>query len=437
MVDSDLIHPFEYSAKHGRKIQPPLGYGNDLSKWPKFLEKILSSAHTGSVFAPDTAFKQPPLKPLKNEFKVNHKLEAVDPKNPHLICPATVKELTRDKILISFDGWSNSSQFWIPFTSRDLFPCGWCKRTGHVLQHPGDLDEVKAKKSVAKSTPKAKAADRKEKKKPGELNESAVSGSVLETSEAGKKVELDLSIVKSEAVEPECVNIENSKPVAASRGPCLTLYVRPGFAGGKFVNWTKFHKSHTKFGPGPAANIYKSIVQSFIDCAVNRAQVFEMVPEGSGLQFVRFKTSTSSDRKKLNLVKSVAEMWHEIKLVCELLEIDELKLFSVKPFAEPPPPPPAAKQSPKTPPTVHNKENLALSKAQEEFPLTPQPSSCSSSTTSSCSNAQEQNLLKLSTKLTNGLHKRRISEHEAEPVDNQKIIKLNRKDNVPSKSSRF
>jgi polycomb protein SCMH1 len=140
MCDSDLLHPFGYSSKNNRKIQPPLGFGNELSKWPKFLEKIISGAKEG-VFAPDSCFKTPPTRLLRNDFKVGQKLEAVDPKNPHLICPATVKEVTLLKLLITFDGWSQSSQFWVSYASRDLFPVGWCKRAKHILQYPGNLED--------------------------------------------------------------------------------------------------------------------------------------------------------------------------------------------------------------------------------------------------------------------------------------------------------
>lgn len=142
MVDSDLIHPHGYSKGYNRKIQPPLGFGNDLSKWPKFLEKIIQSADE-KKFAPKQCFKPAPLKPLKNSFKVGHKIEAVDPKNPHLICPATIKDIKRDRLLVMFDGWSQSSQSWFPFTSRDIFPVGWCKKSGHILQYPGNLAEKK------------------------------------------------------------------------------------------------------------------------------------------------------------------------------------------------------------------------------------------------------------------------------------------------------
>ena len=148
MVDSDLIHPFEHAAKHGRNIQPPLGFGNDLSKWPKFLEKIIHNAKE-NMFAPESCFKTPPPRPPRNEFKVGQKLEAVDPKNPHLVCPATVREIKLDKLLVAFDGWHQSSYFWCPYASRDLFPVGWCKLSGHKLQRPGTLEEKLSTKAVA------------------------------------------------------------------------------------------------------------------------------------------------------------------------------------------------------------------------------------------------------------------------------------------------
>ena len=154
MCDSELIHPFQYSFKNGRKISPPLGFGNDLSKWPKFLEKLIQTAGE-NVFAPESFFKTPPPRPPRNEFKVGQKLEAVDPKNPHLICPATIKETASNRVLVSFDGWSQSSQFWCMFNSRDLFPCGWCKKSGHTLQYPGNLEEKPAPVVKPKPAPNA------------------------------------------------------------------------------------------------------------------------------------------------------------------------------------------------------------------------------------------------------------------------------------------
>lgn len=56
------------------------------SLFPMFLVKTLN----GAYYSPDTAFKSEPDTPTDNLFKVGQKLEAVDKKNPHLICVATI-----------------------------------------------------------------------------------------------------------------------------------------------------------------------------------------------------------------------------------------------------------------------------------------------------------------------------------------------------------
>lgn len=402
MCDSDLIHPFEYSAKHGRKIQPPLGYGNDLSKWPKFLEKIINTAQAGqsgtnnnnnSMFAPESCFKQPPTRPLKNEFKIGQKLEAVDPKNPHLICPATIKDINRDKLFVSFDGWSQSSQFWVSYSSRDLFPVGWCKKTSHVLQHPGNLEEKQQKQRERsqsfRTTTAITTTKKKESNKQTEIecstsmstsslssssnsvNNSALnltiennnislvtnnavnltanpSSQVLTSlnnnsnsnttktnkqqqnrklsssndmsqkeskrSESRKKStnseKFDLSLVKCEATEPiipsnifeqsstsSNKNNLNSKCEKKSNS-LVVVYVNSNYDCGKYINSNLFHKAHTKFGPGQVCSVYKSILQSFVDSAVNRYEVFKLLPEGTSKEIICFKNSSHSEKRK-------------------------------------------------------------------------------------------------------------------------------------------
>lgn len=126
---------------------------------------------------------------------------------------------------------------------------------------------------------------------------------------------------QSEAEKPNCENLLNSNlnnsstlkslsstqfspfnvsSVPASNKaifPNVVIYLNPNYDCGKFINTVKFHKSHTRFGPGLAPNVYKSILQSFVDCAINRYDVFKMIPEGNGVDFVRYKTSTHSERK--------------------------------------------------------------------------------------------------------------------------------------------
>ncbi len=79
---------------------------------------------------------QEPPKPTQNFFKPGMKLEAVDRKNPYLICPATIGEVRGDKIFIMFDGWRGAFDYWCQYDSRDIFPVGWCQLTNHSLQLP-------------------------------------------------------------------------------------------------------------------------------------------------------------------------------------------------------------------------------------------------------------------------------------------------------------
>ena len=69
-------------------------------------------------------------------FKVGMKLEALDPKNPLLICVATVADKDGDRIRVDFDGYLGSD-YWCRYDSRDIFPVGWCHYSGHPLQPPG------------------------------------------------------------------------------------------------------------------------------------------------------------------------------------------------------------------------------------------------------------------------------------------------------------
>lgn len=65
------------------------------------------------------------------------KLEAVDRKNPHFICPATVGALRGVEVLVTFDGWRGAFDYYCRYDSRDIFPVGWCNLTGDNLQPPG------------------------------------------------------------------------------------------------------------------------------------------------------------------------------------------------------------------------------------------------------------------------------------------------------------
>lgn len=89
LVDSEDISHIGQCEKNGDMLQPPLGFLKNASFWPTFLRNTLS----GAIEAPMSCFKQPPPSPKGNYFRAGMKLEAVDLKNPHLICVATIGTL--------------------------------------------------------------------------------------------------------------------------------------------------------------------------------------------------------------------------------------------------------------------------------------------------------------------------------------------------------
>eukprot|EP00073_Rattus_norvegicus_P055291 XP_017457777.1 PREDICTED: sex comb on midleg-like protein 2 isoform X5 [Rattus norvegicus] len=137
LVDSSDIQPVGTCEQEGDLLQPPLGYRMNASSWPMFLLRVL----TGSELAPAVFFKKEPPRPPQNNFIVGMKIEAIDRKNPFMICPATIGAVSGDQVHITFDGWSGAFDYWCSYDSRDIFPVGWCRLTGDILQPPGKIRE--------------------------------------------------------------------------------------------------------------------------------------------------------------------------------------------------------------------------------------------------------------------------------------------------------
>lgn len=410
MCDSDLIHPYGFTSKQMRKIQPPLGYGNDISKWPRFLDKITSTALANNEFASEQCFKLTPAKPCKNEFKLNQKLEAVDPKNPHLICPASIKEIKREKLLITFDGWSHSSDFWCVFTSRDLFPCGFCAKSGHILQFPGNLHDKSVKIKSPDTNKKVIKNEQTSANNSLIINESSsqivVESKTTTNSNNNNNNQLDLSLVKVEAVDQDeannihlknlnsntndlkpIINNNNNSNKPIKQAVNTVVYIINTGDCGKLIKTEKFHAAHTKFGPGSPSTVYKSIIQSFIDSAFNRYEVFKLIPTGKSNDYVRLKNNNYNERKTINQIENTSDLWSNIKSICNVLDINDSLLFSkTKPHqsagggvsASA-----AAATSVKN--SIKKQTNIIDNNNSQSLPLTPQPSSSSSASSSSSS----------------------------------------------------
>lgn len=141
LVDSSEINAIGHCEKTGGMLQPPLGFRMNASSWPMFLLKTLN----GAEMAPAKIFQKEPSGPGVNLFEVGQKLEAVDKKNPQLICCATVGAVKNDQIHVTFDGWRGAFDYWCRFDSRDIFPVGWCAKSGHPMQPPGQKNQAGAR----------------------------------------------------------------------------------------------------------------------------------------------------------------------------------------------------------------------------------------------------------------------------------------------------
>ena len=73
---------------------------------------------------------------VPNPFRVGMKLEAVDKKNNSLICVATVADVLGDRLLVRFDGWEDTYDYWCDPTSPYIHPIGWCKENSEALSPP-------------------------------------------------------------------------------------------------------------------------------------------------------------------------------------------------------------------------------------------------------------------------------------------------------------
>ena len=64
------------------------------------------------------------------------KLEAKDRLYPTLVCVATINDIRNGKLLVHFDGWNNSYDYWCEPDSMDIHPIRWCHQRGRALQAP-------------------------------------------------------------------------------------------------------------------------------------------------------------------------------------------------------------------------------------------------------------------------------------------------------------
>ncbi|XP_034973155.1 polycomb protein SCMH1 isoform X3 [Zootoca vivipara] len=368
LVDSAEIQPIGNCEKNGGMLQPPLGFRLNASSWPMFLLKTLN----GAEMAPVRIFHKEPPSPSQNFFKVGMKLEAVDRKNPHFICPATIGEVRGSEVLITFDGWRGAFDYWCRYDSRDIFPVGWCSLTGDNLQPPGTKvvipkspfppvpDVISEKGSMHSGTktllehqpgqrgrkpgrkrgrtPKAltnhstptpsKAVEplkfpKKRGPKPGSKRKPRTLLNPAPTSPTTSTPEPDTSTVPQDAA---------TIPSSAMQAPTVCIYLNKNGSTGPHLDKKKVQQLPDHFGPARASVVLQQAVQACIDCAYHQHTVFSFLKQGHGGEIISAVFDHEQHTLTLPAVNSITYVLRFLEKLCHNLRSDNL--FGNQPFTQ-------------------------------------------------------------------------------------------------------
>ncbi|NWI78777.1 SCMH1 protein, partial [Dryoscopus gambensis] len=367
LVDSAEIQPIGNCEKNGGMLQPPLGFRLNASSWPMFLLKTLN----GAEMAPVRIFHKEPPSPSQNFFKTGMKLEAVDRKNPHFICPATIGEVRGSEVLITFDGWRGAFDYWCRYDSRDIFPVGWCSLTGDNLQPPGTkvvipksplpASEVNSEKpSMHSSTktvlghqqgqrrrktgkkrgrttkalihhpmpPPSKSVEplkfpRKRGPKPGSKRKPRTLLNPAPTSPTTSTPEPDTSTVPQDAA---------TIPSSAMQAPTVCIYLNKNGSTGPHLDKKKVQQLPDHFGPARASVVLQQAVQACIDCAYHQKTVFSFLKQGHGGEVISAVFDREQHTLNLPAVNSITYVLRFLEKLCHNLRSDNL--FGNQPFTQ-------------------------------------------------------------------------------------------------------
>ncbi|XP_054479333.1 lethal(3)malignant brain tumor-like protein 4 [Anoplopoma fimbria] len=125
--DSANIRHAGWCKENNHKLHPPKGHSETDFDWQHYLQS------TGSHAAPPTLFTR---RTASCVFSVGMKLEAVDRKNPGLVCVASVSDVIDDHFLVHFDNWDDTYDYWCDSSSPSIHPVDWCEEQGRPLTAP-------------------------------------------------------------------------------------------------------------------------------------------------------------------------------------------------------------------------------------------------------------------------------------------------------------
>ncbi|CAF0716794.1 unnamed protein product [Adineta steineri] len=284
LVDSGDIRVYGKTSASGGQIVPPLGFQQNSTRWAKYFERYVKDG----PFAAESCFKPQPPKPEKNYFKKGQKLEAVDPRHPQMICPATVSQVSTGdrRLTISLDGWSASNDFKPEYSSRDIFPVGWCRLAGIPLAKVGGNPPSRTSNKTLPTTPNKQNGNVRQQSKVKKpvispiSNDSSYSPTSMDeknnnltTKSKSKKT----SSIKKERRSSNEFNEING--FIKKERPIVTVYLNyVDDNSGMLLNPQKFRFSMpSMFGPGECHTVLATIFNSCIKCAFQQTSFIKRI----------------------------------------------------------------------------------------------------------------------------------------------------------------
>ncbi|XP_035503395.2 sex comb on midleg-like protein 2 isoform X3 [Scophthalmus maximus] len=368
LVDSSDIQPIGTCEKNGDMLQPPLGFRMNASSWPMFLLRTLN----GAEMAPATAFKKEPPRPPQNIFKPGMKLEAVDKKNPYLICPATIGEVRGDEVFVMFDGWRGAFDYWCKWDSRDIFPVGWCSLTKHSLQAPGNSVTLPKSLQTLPASPSkpSRRSMQSPYRLPNPLPPLPVRKGVRGRRPKSETIALLKAVAEAAAAHNAAAPEDNTQLVPRphkKRGPkpgskrkskllqgqmqlpsiqvpqesppslnsvvsTVCVYVNKHGNCGPHLDRKQMQRLPDHFGPGPVNAVLQQVVQSCVDCAYQpKVLLIALQTHSGGGEVVRVRTDGGVRVVKLPSASSASFVLRFLETMCRHLQCDNL--FSSQPFS--------------------------------------------------------------------------------------------------------
>ncbi|XP_059536507.1 sex comb on midleg-like protein 2 isoform X4 [Myotis daubentonii] len=356
LVDSADIQPVGTCEQQGDLLQPPLGYKMRTLSWPMFVSRTLD----GSEMAPATFFKEEPPKPPLNNFKVGMKLEAVDKKNPDMICPATIGGVRGDEVHITFDGWSGAFDYWCKYYCRDIFPVGWCRLAGDVLQPPGanviTKTTAKRQSSLSKATQQSMQSSKKTAvalptqptRKSERLKSPGHPPSPKKESTA-KNVTPKKKVPKKEQSIPVMCSTSTTSIKMLTRGrgveykepspgsckivmSTVCVYINKHGDCGPYLDQNKIQQLPDHFGPGPVNVVLRRTVQACVDCGIDSKAVFGFLKaDNRGGEVITASFDGETHSIQLPPVNSASFALRFLENLCHSMQCDNL--LSSQPFS--------------------------------------------------------------------------------------------------------